>query len=219
MAEHHREVVLPRYNGRERITHWLLALAFLLAAVSGLALFHPALFWLSNLMGGGTWSRILHPYVGLVMFVAFALLGIAVAKFNRIDANDKIWLRNMRYVATNDESKLPEVGRYNAGQKLLFYGLSACMILLLLTGVFMWRALFPDTFPVGLIRLSSLVHAATAFVLVCAILLHAYFGISWASGSMRAMTRGVVTPGWAWRHHRTWFREVIRAENSRTRAD
>jgi formate dehydrogenase subunit gamma len=24
------------------------------------------------------------------------------------------------------------------------------------------------------------------------------------------MTRGTVTPGWAWKHHRAWFREVMR---------
>jgi hypothetical protein len=29
----------------------------------GLALFHPALFWLTALFGGG-WTRILHPYMG-----------------------------------------------------------------------------------------------------------------------------------------------------------
>jgi formate dehydrogenase subunit gamma len=219
MAEHHGEIVIARYSIGERIWHWILALAFVLAAVSGLALFHPALYWLSNVLGGGTWTRILHPYVGLLMFVAFALLGAAVAKYNRLDANDRVWLRNMRAVATNDESKLPEVGRYNAGQKLLFYGLATIMLLLLVTGVVMWRSVFSQYFSVGTIRLASLVHAALAFVLICMILLHVYFGISWAAGSMRAMTRGAVSPGWAWRHHRAWFREMIRAENSRTRAD
>jgi len=24
------------------------------------------------------------------------------------------------------------------------------------------------------------------------------------------MTRGRVSPGWAWKHHRAWFRQVIR---------
>jgi formate dehydrogenase subunit gamma len=219
MAEHYAEVVIPRYGAAERVTHWILAIAFLLAGLSGLALFHPALYWLSNLFGGGTWTRILHPYTGLLMTIAYALLGVAVARYNRLDANDRVWLRNMRAVATNDESKLPEVGKYNAGQKLLFYGLTLCMILLLLTGIVMWRSAFSAYFTVEIIRLASLVHAVCAFVLVCAIVLHAYFGISWAAGSMRAMTRGVVSPGWAWRHHRSWFREMIRAENPRTRAD
>jgi hypothetical protein len=34
------------------------------------------------------------------------------------------------------------------------------------------------------------VHAATAFVLVWRSCRYAYFGISWAAGPMRAMTRG-----------------------------
>jgi len=24
------------------------------------------------------------------------------------------------------------------------------------------------------------------------------------------MTRGWVTPGWAWKHHRAWFREITK---------
>jgi formate dehydrogenase subunit gamma len=46
-----------------------------------------------------------------------------------------------------------------------------------------------------------------AWVLVCAIIVHIYAAL-WVKGSMRAMTRGVVTPGWAWKHHRGWLREI-----------
>ena len=44
---------------------------FILAALSGLAFFHPALFFLTDLFGGGPWTRILHPFIGVVMFAAF----------------------------------------------------------------------------------------------------------------------------------------------------
>jgi cytochrome b subunit of formate dehydrogenase len=42
-----------RYTANQRTNHWLVAILFFMAGLSGLALFHPALFWLSNLFGGG----------------------------------------------------------------------------------------------------------------------------------------------------------------------
>ena len=60
----------------------------------------------------------------------------------------------------------------------------------------------------------ALAHAFFAFVLICAIIVHIYAGI-WVKGSIRAMTRGWVTPGWAWKHHRAWFREVTKGSQQR----
>ena len=59
----------------------------------------------------------------------------------------------------NREERLPEVGRYNAGQKLLFFVIVVCMLGLLLSGIVIWRAYFSLYFPIGVIRLASLVHA------------------------------------------------------------
>ena len=209
---------LVRYTANERTNHWIVAIAFVLAALSGLALFHPALFWLTNLFGGGPWTRILHPIVGLVMTFAFLFLAKAVWKDNRLQERDWKWLRQMQDVMNNREERLPEVGRYNAGQKLLFFVIVVCLLGLLLSGVVIWRAYFSLYFSIGVIRLASLVHALCAFVLICAIILHSYAAI-WVKGSMQAMTRGTVTPGWAWKHHRAWFRETTHATNSRTRPD
>jgi cytochrome b subunit of formate dehydrogenase len=36
-----------------------------------MSLFHPALFFLSGLFGGGIWTRILHPWLGLALVVTF----------------------------------------------------------------------------------------------------------------------------------------------------
>jgi formate dehydrogenase subunit gamma len=209
---------LVRYTANERTNHWTVAIAFVLAALSGLALFHPALFWLANLFGGGPWTRILHPIIGLLMALAFVFLAAVVWKDNRLQDRDWKWLRQMRDVVNNREERLPEVGRYNAGQKLLFFAIVISMLGLLLSGIVIWRAYFSMYFSIGVIRLASLVHAISALVLICAIILHIYAAI-WVKGSMRAMTRGTVTPGWAWKHHRAWFRERTHATNSRTRPD
>ena len=207
-----REII--RYTAGTRINHWIVAISFVLLALSGLALFHPALFWLTNLFGGGPWTRILHPFIGCVMAAAFYLLGVQFWRDNRMQQRDWIWLRKIDDVVGNREENLPEVGRYNAGQKLLFFVLVVCLIGLLLSGIVIWRVYFSELFSIGVIRAGALLHAFFAFVLITAIIVHIYAGI-WVKGSVRAMTRGVVTPGWAWKHHRAWFREVGKGAQSK----
>ena len=209
---------IERYTPSERSNHWAVAILFFLAGLSGLALFHPALFWLTSFFGGGPWTRILHPFLGVAMFLFFIWLAMRFAHHNRWAKSDSQWLKQWKDVVNNREDKLPEVGRYNAGQKLLFFVLIVCMLGLLLSGLVIWREFFSLYFPIGAVRLASLVHAVCALILICAIIVHIYSAI-WVKGSIRAMTRGVVTPGWAWKHHRAWFRERTHATNSRTRPD
>jgi formate dehydrogenase subunit gamma len=210
---------IVRYTAKERVNHWIVAMAFVLAALSGLALFHPALFWFTNFFGGGPWDRILHPLVGLIMVVAFIFYGAGKAAENRMEPRDWKWLRQIMDVISNREERLPEVGRFNAGQKLVFYSAVLCLTGLLFTGFVIWRAYFSQYFPITLIRWSALLHALCAFVLISTIIVHIYAAI-WIKGSIRAMTRGTVTPGWVWKHHRAWFREIMgHAESSRPRSD
>jgi formate dehydrogenase subunit gamma len=152
------------------------------------------------------------------MVFAFLFLSIAVWKDNRMQQRDWQWLRQMKDVVNNREERLPEVGRYNAGQKLMFLVIVICMLGLLVSGIVIWRRYFSMYFPIEVVRFAALLHAVTALVLVCAIIIHIYSAI-WVKGSIRAMTRGTVTPGWAWKHHRAWFRETSDATNSRTRTD
>jgi formate dehydrogenase subunit gamma len=217
-AEAGRRGLILRYDAFSRSRHWFIAMAFVLTALSGLALFHPALFGLSGLFGGGPWTRVLHPFFGLLMVVPFLFLAAAAAEHNRMQPSDWAWLRQYRDVVSNREDRLPEVGIYNAGQKLVFYVSLVCVVGLLLTGLPIWRAYFSMYFPIGLIRLASVVHAMCALVLICAILVHIYAAI-WVKGSIHAMVRGTVTPGWAWKHHRAWFRQITHDAHPRTRSD
>ena len=57
-------------------------------------------------------------------------------------------------------------------------------------------------------RVAVLVHAAAAVVAICVWVVHVYAAI-WVRGTFGAMTRGQVTGGWAWRHHRRWLKELV----------
>jgi formate dehydrogenase subunit gamma len=201
--------VIERYNDSERINHWIVAISFVLLALSGLALFHPSMFFLTNLFGGGPWTRILHPFIGLVMFIAFFALAARVWRANVLDRADRQWLQQFEDVIANREDKLPEVGKYNAGQKLLFWGQAVCLILLLLTGIVIWQPYFTPAFNITVIRIAVVLHAFSAFILILGIIIHIYAGI-WVKGSIRAMTRGYVTRAWARKHHAAWYREMTK---------
>jgi formate dehydrogenase subunit gamma len=197
---------LRRYSDSDRSNHWLVVLAFFVAALSGLAFFHPSLFFLTHLFGGGAWTRILHPFAGVIMFVLFLGMIMRFWQHNIIGANDKAWLRQWREVMNNREDKLPEVGRYNGGQKLLFWVMVACLFILLATGITFWYPYFRSYFSIGTIRAATLLHSVTAVVLVLGVVVHVYAGI-WVRGTMHGMMRGTVAGRWARKHHLGWYKE------------
>jgi len=206
---------VSRYTPGARANHWLNAIILILLALSGMALFHPALFFLTGLFGGGVWARILHPWMGVVLIFTFAGLFIRFCRYNIWNKTDTQWLNRIRDVLAARDENLPEVGRYNAGQKLLFLVLVIGVAGLFVSGFVIWRAYFSLYFPVSVIRLASLLHAVCAFAVIVAILIHIYAAF-WVRGSVEAMVRGTVTRGWAWKHHRAWFRQITHAANPRT---
>jgi formate dehydrogenase subunit gamma len=216
-ADNHQHAVLKdargnslieRYTPNERTNHWITAITFVLLALSGLAMFHPAMSWLYAIFGGGQWTRILHPFVGCVMFLSFLILALRFWHHNLLDRADIQWMRQIDDVLNNREDKLPAIGKYNAGQKLLFFTMVVCLLLLLASGIVIWRRYFSFYFPIEIVRLAALVHAAAAFVLIVGIVVHIYAAL-WVKGSIGAMTRGTVTYGWARKHHRNWFKEIV----------
>ena len=210
MINEDKEIV--RYTANQRLNHWLIALSFVLLAISGLALFHPAMFWLSNLLGGGTWTRILHPFIGVAMAIMFVLMALRFAGRNRIKAHDRQWLSQWRKVINNNEEGVPAAGKYNGGQKLLFWVLVVSMLMLLLSGIVIWREYLSGFFAIGVIRLASVLHAFFAFVLIASIVVHVYAAI-WVKGSVGAMTSGKVSWAWARKHHKLWYDEMRKKEH------
>ena len=202
-------LLLQRYSAGQRLNHWITAITFLLLSLSGLALFHPSMFWFAQFFGGGTWTRILHPYAGVVMFASFGLLALQFWHHNLLSRNDVQWLKQISDVVQNREERLPEVDRYNAGQKLLFWVMVVTMPTLLISGIVIWRPWFAPYFTIDAVRIAALLHALCAFVMISGIIVHIYAAI-WVKGTMRAMIRGTVTRPWAAKHHPGWYRRLLR---------
>lgn len=198
---------LLRFTVSERVNHWLVALTFFLLALSGLVYFQPLYYPLSQLFGGGTWARILHPFFGVVMIFLFGGMFFRFRKLSVITQTDKEWLRHVREIANCDERNLPEAGKLNGGQKLMFWSLVTCMVLLVLSGIVVWRAYFSFLFPVVVVRLAAVVHAAAGVVMIALILGHIYIAI-WTRESIGAMLYGRVRRVWAKQHHPAWYREM-----------
>ncbi|MFA7503950.1 MAG: formate dehydrogenase subunit gamma [Burkholderiaceae bacterium] len=198
--------LIRRYDDGTRMNHWLVALLFLGAGLSGLALFHPFFWPLVGLFGGGPWTRILHPFVGLAMVIGFVILFFQVWRDNFWNRHDSEWVRHSPRLLRGDEEGMPPVAKYNAGQKGVFWLFAVCLAVLLVTGFLFWEPWFAGAIPMFLRRLASVLHAAAAFVLVLGVIVHVYAAI-WVRGSMRAMTRGTVSRAWARRHHPLWYRE------------
>lgn len=201
-------VTVDRYTTGARINHWITAASLVLLAISGLALFHPSLYWLTGLFGGGPNTRAIHPWIGVVLFFSFIGLFIRFWKLNLWERTDNVWLGKIRDVLTSNEENLPEVGKYNAGQKMVFWSMSVLIILLITSGIVIWEHYFGGYFTIEQRRLAVLVHALAAVMAICVWIVHVYAAI-WVRGTISAMTRGRVTGGWAWRHHRKWLRELV----------
>ncbi len=219
-------VRVRRYSGSARLNHWVMALSFVLLLLSGLSLFHPSLFFLSGLFGGGSTVRWLHPWVGVVFAVSFLGLFFRFLPANLPERTDFKWLAGLRHVLSGHDEYLPEVGKYNAGQKLVFWIQAFLVPVMLFTGLMLWApglAWLEQTLgfkaTMDQKRLAALVHALAAVSAIVVWVVHVYAAI-WVRGTISAMTRGTVTGGWGWRHHRRWLKkEVAEGKTSVTPAE
>lgn len=202
------ETIVSRYTAGARVNHWLNAFALILLVLSGLALFHPSLFFLTALFGGGAATRAIHPWIGCALLLTFTGLFVRFVRFNFPERDDWEWLRQPTAVLAGDEENLPEIGRYNAGQKLVFWAMSVLIVILFLTGLTIWDQYFYAYTSIEQKRIAVLVHSVAAVLAILIFIVHVYAAI-WVRGTVRAMTRGSVTGGWAWRHHRRWLREKV----------
>ena len=216
----HPKGTLTRNTTAARINHWITGGCFVLLLLSGLSMFHPMLFFLSGLFGGGQWTRALHPWIGAVLLVSYAGLIVQFWRDNLWSRDDIAWMAAIDHVLANEEESVPEVARFNAGQKFVFWSMALLIPALFVTGLMIWDVYFSPYTTIEQQRVAVLTHSVAAIATIIVWIVHVYAAI-WVRGSVRAMTQGYVTPGWAWRHHRKWLRSLATADSPgpRPRAD
>jgi formate dehydrogenase subunit gamma len=197
-----------RYSPATRLNHWITAVTMILLILSGLGLYYPALFFLSALFGGGQLLRTLHPWLGVVLVLSFSLLFVRFWRGNLWRSEDADWVAHMGDLVAGREEKMPEIGKYNAGQKFVFWSLALLILGMFVTGVLFWQEYFAPGVPIPLQRVAIVVHSVFAVFVILVIILHVYSAI-WVRGSFDAMIKGHVSAGWAFRHHRKWFRRLV----------
>ena len=197
-----------RYQFHERLTHWIAAFSYIYLLLTGLAFWSPWLFWIAVILGGGPVSRMLHPWIGLI-FVAgvFQMYGMWASQMGFTDV-DRAWFKSMEHYIKNEDEQMPPAGRYNAGQKMLFWGFFICGILLLLSGVVLW---FPEYIPWSwryLRYIAVIVHPGAALLTIGLFLIHIYMGVFAERGAFGSVIRGDVTLAFAKRYHPGWYKEI-----------
>jgi formate dehydrogenase subunit gamma len=198
-----------RFKPFERTAHWLTAVSFVVLGVTGLNItFGKAL--LLPLIGPDAFSafsqyaKYTHNFVSFAFVLGLALIVAIFIKDNIPDRTDIEWFKQGGGFI---KSKHAPARRFNAGEKLVFWGALGVGVLVAVSG---YLLLFPFyvTNIFGM-QIAQGVHAVLAILFIALILGHIYIGTLGMEGAFEAMWTGEVDYNWAKEHHDLWLEEQV----------
>src|SRR5271170_5382337 len=173
---------VSRYSLEARINHWIGAVAMVLLVISGLSMYHPSLFFLNVMFGGGQNARALHPWLGVILVISFIALFLQFWRLNLWNRSDIAWTRHIGDLVMGHEEKMPEVGKYNAGQKFIFWAQALLILALFCTGIMISYQYFPHLVDIPTPRLAHPSHSScSTFVIL--VLKHQVYAEIWVRGN------------------------------------
>lgn len=203
---------IVRHRLLSRVIHWAVAITMVLCLFTGLPIWTPIFGWMGTLFGGLYVCRWLHPWLGVLFSVSSLAMFVHWLSEMRLERGERDWLGPKLFQYLKYQSEDSEVGKYNGGQKLLFFAASLAALALLLSGIVLW---FPLSFDQGLREASWILHDLTFILFTAMIIGHIYLGTAAEPGTFGAITRGTVSKKWARLHHPRWYREVTGEEPRR----
>jgi formate dehydrogenase subunit gamma len=128
-----------------------------------------------------------------VLTLSYAGMIVQLWRDNLWNRDDIAWLGAIRRVLANEEEGVPEIGRFNAGQKAVFWSMALRVPTLFVTGLVIWEAYLASCTTVEQRRIAVLIHSAAAVSTIVIWIVHVY-AVIWVRGSVRALTQGYVSP-------------------------
>ena len=198
---------ITRFNAFERFTHWLTATSFIVLALTGLNYFFGKRL-LMPLLGAdvfsswSSWAKYAHNFMAWPFMLGVIFMIVLWIRDNLPDRYDAGWLRAGGGFFNNAE---PTAGRFNAGQKLVFWSVALFGIAMAATGI---TLLFPFwLLDVNGMQWAQYVHSTIGVIFTAIIIAHIYIGTLGMEGAYEAMWSGRVDLNWARHHHRAWLEE------------
>jgi formate dehydrogenase subunit gamma len=205
---------IVRFSGLERFSHWLTAVSFVLLALTGLNITFGK-FLLLPAIGPEAFSsfaqgaKYVHNFVSFAFIVGLALIVALWVRDNVPQSVDLDWLKQGGGFV---KSKHAPAGRFNAGEKLVFWFALGAGLAVTISGIYL---LFPFYWTnIAGMQTAQVVHAVVAVLFVAVILAHIYIGTLGMEGAFEAMGTGEVDINWAKEHHDRWLEEMLVKERS-----
>ena len=201
--------LIERFNSAERMSHWTMAISFVILALTGLLTLFGK-YVLLPVLGASAYSWVLaisvpiHNFVGPLFAFSIIVAFFIYVKDNFMSREDFVWLSKFGGMLSDKE--IPS-GRFNGGEKVWFWlGVVLLGTAVTASGVIM---LFPNWNTAReLMGQANLIHAAGAILFSCMALAHIYLGTIGTQGAYQGMREGVVDETWAKEHHGLWYDDV-----------
>ena len=201
--------MVKRFSGFERFTHWMTAISFIVLALTGVNLVFGR-YLLMPLMGWETfaamteWGKFLHNFLSFPFVIGIVLMLVMWVADNLPARRDWVWLKQGGGFFTRSGAHI-ETGRFNPGQKMIFWAVVLFGAAISVTG---YVLMFPlSVTDVNGMQLMQIIHAAAAGILIAIIIAHIYTGTMGVEGSFSAMGSGKVDVNWAREHHSLWLEQ------------
>ncbi|MCY7371061.1 MAG: formate dehydrogenase subunit gamma [Polaromonas sp.] len=202
---------IERFTPFERAAHWSNAIAFVTLAVSGVILAFGK-FLLLPILGASLFGWLayalknLHNFVGPLFVVSLVIVFFTFIRDNWPQKGDINWLRKGGGLFSGHE---PPSNRFNAGEKLVFWGGVFFLGLIVVGSGLVLDKLLPGLiYERGTMQIAHMVHASATVLMMAMFLGHIYLGTIGMEGAYRGMKTGYVDEAWAREHHEWWFDDV-----------